>query len=245
MRGICPGAIAAVAMCAAQAGEVQVAVASNFTAPMQAIGETFESDTGHKAKLAFGSTGKFYAQIRNGAPFDVLLAADDETPARLVQEGAASSRFTYAIGTLVLWSSKPGFVDAKGEVLRRGQYGKLALANPKTAPYGRAAIETLARLGALSAAQSKLVQGENIAQTFQFVASGNAELGFVALSQVMKGGKVQQGSAWLVPAEMHEPIRQDAVLLSAGRANIAAQALLDYLKGDKARQVIRSFGYAL
>ena len=245
MRGICPGAIAAVAMCAAQAGEVQVAVASNFTAPMQAIGETFESDTGHKAKLAFGSTGKFYAQIKNGAPFDVLLAADDETPARLVQEGAASSRFTYAIGTLVLWSSKPGFVDAKGEVLRRGQYGKLALANPKTAPYGRAAIETLARLGALSAAQSKLVQGENIAQTFQFVASGNAELGFVALSQVMKGGKVQQGSAWLVPAEMHEPIRQDAVLLSAGRANIAAQALLDYLKGDKARQVIRSFGYAL
>jgi molybdate transport system substrate-binding protein len=245
MRGICPGAIAAVAMCAAQAGEVQVAVASNFTAPMQAIGETFESDTGHKAKLAFGSTGKFYAQIKNGAPFDVLLAADDETPARLVQEGAASSRFTYAIGTLVLWSSKPGFVDAKGEVLRRGQYGKLALANPKTAPYGRAAIETLARLGALSAAQSKLVQGENIAQTFQFVASGNAELGFVALSQVMKGGKVQQGSAWLVPAEMHEPIRQDAVLLSAGRANIAAQALLDYLKGDKAKQVIRAFGYAL
>ncbi len=245
MRGICPGAIAAVAMCAAQAGEVQVAVASNFTAPMQAIGETFESDTGHKAKLAFGSTGKFYAQIKNGAPFDVLLAADDETPARLVQEGAASSRFTYAIGTLVLWSSKPGFVDAKGEVLRRGQYGKLALANPKTAPYGRAAIETLARLGALSAAQSKLVQGENIAQTFQFVASGNAELGFVALSQVMKGGKVQQGSAWLVPAEMHEPIRQDAVLLSSGRANIAAQALLDYLKGDKARQVIRAFGYAL
>jgi molybdate transport system substrate-binding protein len=244
MRGICPGAIAAVAMCAAQAGEVQVAVASNFTAPMQAIGETFESDTGHKAKLAFGSTGKFYAQIKNGAPFDVLLAADDETPARLVQEGAASSRFTYAIGTLVLWSSKPGFVDAKGEVLRRGRYGKLALANPKTAPYGRAAIETLAKLGALSAAQSKLVQGENIAQTFQFVSSGNAELGFVALSQVMKDGKVQHGSAWIVAAPMHQPIRQGAVLLAGARGSAAARALLEHLKGDDARKVMRSFGYA-
>ncbi len=247
MKGICIGMLAALAMCVvARAGEVNVAVAANFTAPMNVIAESFEKDTGHKAKLAFGSTGRFYAQIKNGAPFDVLLSADDETPAKLVQESVAegASRFTYAIGSLVLWSAKPGFVDAKGEVLRRGPYGKLALANPKTAPYGRAAIETLTKLGLMSAAEPKFVQGENIAQTFQFVSSGNAELGFVALSQVMKDGKVQEGSAWIVPADLHEPIRQDAVLLTAGRSNLAAQALLDYLKSEKAKQVIRSFGYA-
>jgi molybdate transport system substrate-binding protein len=241
------GVLAAVAACGASAAEVLVAVAANFAAPMHAIAASFEKDTGHKARLAFGSTGKFYAQIQNGAPFDVMLAADDETPAKLIQEGAAdaASRITYAIGSLVLWSAKPGFVDGNGEVLRRGQYGKLALANPKTAPYGKAAVETLTRLGLLSAAEPTFVQGENIAQAFQFVSTGNAELGFVALSQVMKDGKVQQGSAWIVPAELHTPIRQDAVLLSRGRGNAAAQALLDYLQSDKARTVIRSFGYAL
>ena len=246
MKGICIGVLAAVACGMVRAGEVHVAVAANFTAPMNVIAEAFEKDTGHKAKLAFGATGRFYAQIKNGAPFEVLLSADDETPAKLVEEGAAvsTSRFTYAIGSLVLWSSKPGFVDARGEVLRRGPYSKLALANPKTAPYGRAAIETLTQLGLLSAAEPKFVQGENIAQTFQFVSSGNAELGFVALSQVMKDGKVQEGSAWIVPADLHEPIRQDAVLLTIGRGNPPAQALLDYLKSDKARQVMRSFGYA-
>jgi molybdate transport system substrate-binding protein len=245
MKCIGAAVLAALALCAARAAEVNVAVAANFAAPMNAITESFEKDTGHKARLAFGSTGKFYAQIKNGAPFDVLLAADDETPARLVQEGAAEapSRFTYAVGRLVLWSSKPGFVDANGEVLRRGRYGRLALANPKTAPYGRAAVETLTRLGLMSAAQPKLVQGENIAQTFQFVSTGNAPLGFVALSQVMKDGRVEQGSAWIVPAHLHEPISQHAVLLSQGRGNVAAQALLEYLKGDAARQVIRSFGY--
>jgi molybdate transport system substrate-binding protein len=246
MKWICIGVLTALAACAVRAGEVHVAVAANFTAPMNVIAETFERDTGHKAKLAFGSTGKFYAQIKNGAPFEVLLSADDETPAKLVQEGSAesASRFTYAIGTLVLWSSKPGFVDAKGEVLRRGQFGKLALANPKTAPYGRAAIETITKLGLMPIAQPKFVQGENIAQTFQFIGSGNADLGFVALSQVMKDGKVQEGSAWIVPAEMHEPIRQDAVLLATGRGNPAAQALLNYMKGARAKQVMRSFGYA-
>lgn len=240
------GLLAALAVCVARAAEVQVAVAANFTAPMNVIAESFEKDTGHKAKLAFGSTGRFHAQIHNGAPFHVLLSADDETPAKLVQQGAADagSRFTYAIGTLVLWSAKPGFVDDKGDLLRRGAHGKLAIANPKTAPYGRAAIETLTRLGLLSAVEPKFVQGENIAQAFQFVSSGNADLGFVALSQVMQDGKVQQGSAWIVPAELHEPIRQDAVLLTGGRGNPAALALLAYLKGDKARAVIRSFGYA-
>lgn len=242
---MCIGLLAAVAACVARAGEVNVAVAANFTAPMQAIAESFEKDTGHKAKLAFGSTGRFYAQIKNGAPFEVLLSADDETPAKLVQEDAAesSSRFTYAIGSLVLWSSKPGFVDDKAEVLRRGQYGKLAIANPKTAPYGRAAIETLTKLGLLAGAEPKFVTGENIAQAFQFVSTGNADLGFVALSQVVNDGKVQHGSAWIVPAGMHEPIRQDAVLVASGKANPAAVALLEYLKGDKAKKVIRSYGY--
>ncbi len=231
----------------ARADDVLVAVAANFTAPMKLIAADFEKDSGHKAKLAFGSTGGFYAQIKNGAPFQVLLSADDETPAKLVQEDLAdaSSRFTYAIGGLVLWSAKPGFVDARGEVLKTGRFAKLALANPKTAPYGRAAIETLARLGLLSALEPRFVQGENIVQTFQFVMTGNAELGFVALSQVMKDGAVAEGSAWLVPAELHQPIRQDAVLLTSARGNTAALALLQYLKTDKARALIRAFGYRL
>lgn len=231
----------------ALADEVQVAVAANFTAPMNIIAADFERATGHKAKPAFGSTGRFYAQIKNGAPFEVLFSADDETPAKLAQEGLAdpTSRFTYAIGSLVLWSAKPGFVDANGAVLKSGKFNKLAIANPKTAPYGRAAIETLTKMGLLSAVEPKFVQGENIAQTFQFAQTGNADLGFVALSQVMKDGKVTEGSAWQVPAAMHEPIRQDAILLNLGRGNPAAEALLKYLKTDKAKAVIRSFGYGV
>lgn len=236
-----------VAMPCAHSEEVTVAVAANFTAPMNVIAADFEKDTGHKAMLAFGSSGRFYAQIKNGAPFQVFLSADDETPAKLAQEGLAdaATSYTYAIGSLVLWSAKPGFVDPKGEVLKGGKFGKLAIANPKTAPYGRAAIETLTKLGVLSQVEAKFVQGENIAQTFQFAQSGNADLGFVALSQVMKDGKVTEGSAWVVPAEMHQPIRQDVILLSTGRGNAAAEALLKYLKTDKARKVIRSFGYGL
>lgn len=232
---------------AAHAAEVNVAVAANFTAPMNVIAADFENDTGHKAKLAFGSSGRFYAQIKNGAPFQVFLSADDETPAKLAQEKLAepTSRFTYAVGSLVLWSAKPGFVDARGDVLKSDRFTKLAIANPKTAPYGRAAIETLTRLGLLATVEARFVQGENIAQTFQFAQTGNAELGFVALSQVMKDGKVAEGSAWVVPAEMHEPIRQDAILLSTGRGNAAAEALLKYLRTDKAKAVIRSFGYGL
>jgi molybdate transport system substrate-binding protein len=231
----------------AQADEVNVAVAANFTAPMNAIAAAFEKDTGHKAKLAFGSSGRFYAQIKNGAPFQVFLSADDETPAKLAQEGLAepASQFTYAIGRLVLWSAKPGFVDATGEVLKSGKFTKLAIANPKTAPYGRAAIETLTKLGLLATVEPKFVQGENIAQTFQFAQTGNADLGFVALSQVMKEGQMNQGSAWVVPAELHEPIRQDVVLLSTGRGNAAAEALLRYLRTENAKTVIRSFGYGL
>ena len=227
------------------AAEVQVAVAANFTAPMQKIAADFEKDTGHQARLAFGSTGKFYAQIRNGAPFEVFLSADDETPARLEREGlaVAGSRFTYSIGQLALWSARPGYVDDKGEVLRQGAFAHLALANPKLAPYGAAALETLNRLGLLTSLQARFVQGENIAQTFQFVSTGNAELGFVALSQVSEGGKLKAGSAWIVPPAMHAPIRQDAVVLLRGRDNPAALALMKYMKSDKARAIISAYGY--
>ena len=232
---------------AAGADEVQVAVAANFTAPMQKIAAEFEKDTGHKAQLSFGATGKFYAQIRNGAPFQVLLAADDETPAKLEKEAMTQpgSRFTYAIGKLVLWSAKPGYVDDKGEVLRKGDFNKLALANPKLAPYGLAAIESLTKLGVLGAVEGKFVQGENIAQTYQFISTGNAELGFVALSQVMKDGRIAAGSAWIVPASLHTPIRQDAVVLANGKGNAAAEALMKYLKGDKAKAIIKGYGYDL
>nr|WP_244517277.1 molybdate ABC transporter substrate-binding protein [Pseudomonas linyingensis] len=235
-------------LAAAQAGEVQVAVAANFTAPMQAIAAEFEKDTGHKALLAFGATGKFYAQIHNGAPFEVFLAADDSTPLKLEQEAASvpGSRFTYAIGTLVLWSATPGYVDDQGAVLKKDQFKHLALANPKTAPYGVAAQAALAKLGiAEEDLKGRLVLGENITQTHQFVATGNAELGFIALSQVYRDGKVASGSAWIVPAEYHAPIRQDAVILAKGQHNPAAAALVDYLKGPKASALIRSYGYAL
>jgi len=231
----------------AQADEVQVAVAANFTAPMQKIAAEFEKDTGHKAILAFGATGKFYAQIANGAPFEVLLAADDETPAKLEKEllAAPHTRFTYAIGKLVLWSAKDGYVDAKGDLLKKGDFKHLALANPKAAPYGAAAMETMSKLGVLAALQPKFVQGENIAQTHQFVATGNAEVGFVALSQVFKDGKLTSGSAWIVPDQFHDPIRQDAVVLAKGRSKPAPAALVDYLKGAKAKAIIKSYGYEM
>jgi molybdate transport system substrate-binding protein len=247
MKRFCLAAVAAwglVAVVAVQAAEVQVAVAANFTAPMQKIAPLFEADTGHKAVLAFGSTGRFYAQIRNGAPFDVLLAADDETPVKLEREGQGGSRFTYAIGKLVLWSRQPALVDGQGEVLKSGRFEKIALADPKLAPYGAAAIETMTKLGVTDTLRPKFVQGENIAQTWQFVATENAQLGFVALSQVWADGKLKEGSAWLVPSALYSPIRQDAILLNKGKDNAAATALLQYLRGDKARAIIQAYGYA-
>jgi molybdate transport system substrate-binding protein len=229
----------------AQAAQVLVAVAANFTAPMKTIAAEFTRDTGHQTKLAFGGSGKFYAQIKNGAPFQMLLSADDETPAKLVQDGMAmaDSRTTYAIGTLVLWSARPGYVDAKGEVLKKGQFNKIALANPKLAPYGKAAVEVLTGMGLLDALAPKFVQGENIAQTWQFASTGNAKLGFVALSQVMKDGKISSGSGWIVPAKLHTPIRQDAVILTSGKGNPAAEALMKYLKSEKAKAIIKAYGY--
>lgn len=229
------------------AEEVQVAVAANFTAPMQQIAIQFEKDTGHKASFSFGATGKFYVQIINGAPFEVFLAADDETPARLEKENlsVSGSRFTYAIGKLVLWSTNPALIDARGDVLKTGKFRYLALANPKTAPYGTAAIETMTQLGVLSKLQPHFVQGENIAQTHQFVFTGNAELGFVALSQVSKDGKITSGSAWVIPDHLYQPIHQDALILTKGKDKPAPAALIAYLKSDKAKAIIKSFGYDL
>lgn len=240
-------------MSSAMAAETQIAVAANFAGPVQKIIVEFEKQTGHKASISIGSTGKFYAQIKNGAPFDILLAADDETPAKLEneKETVTTTRFTYAIGKLALWSAKSDFVDSKGDILKKGNFAHIAIANPKLAPYGVAAMETLKALGLDASLQSKLIVGENIAQTQQFVASGNAELGFVALSQVitysqlLKDGRVVSGSYWLVPEKLYAPIRQDAVLLNKGKDNAAATAFLEFLKSPWAKDLIRGYGYTL
>jgi molybdate transport system substrate-binding protein len=224
---------------------VQVAVAANFGGAMEAIAKDFEQDTGHKVVITTGATGKFYAQIKNGAPFDALLSADESTPKKLEEEGfvVPRSRFTYAIGRLVLWSAKHHFVDAEGAVLKTGGFEHLSIANPKTAPYGAAAMEVLKAKGLESQLAPKLVQGESIAQAHQFVVSGNAELGFVALSQVYKNGQLTSGSAWFIPDGDYKPIRQDAGLLKKGESNAAAQALLAYLKSPKALDIMASLGY--
>ena len=229
----------------ARADVVQVAVAANFTAPARALAEVFARTTGHEARLSFGATGAFYTQIKNGAPFDVLLAADDERPARLEKEGdtVAGSRFTYATGQLVLWSAKPGFVDDQGAVLKGGHFGKIAIANPKNAPYGAAAVEAMEKLGLAATLQPKLVTGESIGQTFNFIATGNAELGFVALAQVLEGGKLKSGSMWVVPAQYHAPIIQDAVILNRAANNPAAKAWMELLKTPQSKALIRSYGY--
>jgi molybdate transport system substrate-binding protein len=226
------------------AAEVSVAVASNFLAPMQRIAAAFEQDTGHKARLAFGSTGKFYAQIKNGAPFQLLLAADEETPRRMEQEGlgVSGSRATYAVGRLVLYSATPGLVDDKGLVLAT-PFSRLSLADPKLAPYGAAAVQTLIKLGHWQRLQPQLVTGESVGQAFQFVASGNAQLGFVAMSQVMTDGQMRGGSFWLVPQALHAPLKQDMLLLKSAQNNPAALSLVRYLLGDKARSLMRAYGY--
>lgn len=255
---------------AARAGEVTVAVAANFAGPLAKLAEGFTAASGHTLKTTAGATGKFYSQIVAGAPFQVLIAADDETPKRLIAEGhaVAGSNFTYAVGQLVLWSAQPGLVDDQGAVLASGRFNKLAIANPKLAPYGRAAVQVMLARGLADQLAPKLVTGESIAQAYQFVFTGNAELGFVALSQVMgagpppahdapHGGKLPQaargpavlpdkpvsGSTWRVPAALHQPILQDAVLLKAGEQSAAAAALLAYLTSAPARAVIRAHGY--
>lgn len=229
------------------ADEVKVAVAANFTAPIQALAPAFEQATGHKLVASLGATGQFYAQIKNGAPFDVFLSADDSTPAKLESEGDTlpGSRFTYAIGSLVLWSADASYLDGSDAALKAGQFKHLSIANPKAAPYGLAATQVLDKLGLSDTVKSKLVEGQNITQAHQFVSTGNAELGFVALSQVYKDGHVGSGSAWIVPDDMYDPIKQDAVILKQGANNPAAAALVEYLKGPEAAKVIKSFGYKL
>ena len=231
----------------AWAGEVQVAVAANFTKPMEKIAEDFFKATDHKAVLSFGATGKFVEQIKQGAPFEVLLAADQKNPIKLENEQLAvpGSRYTYAIGKLVLWSAKPDLVDDKGDVLKTGGFEHIAIADPKTAPYGKAAMNVMEKLGALDALKPKMVQGESIAQAKEFVSSGNAELGFVALSQVIKDGKIAEGSGWMVPQDLYAPLYQDAILLKTGENNAAAKALMDYLKTEPAQAVIKAYGYEL
>jgi len=231
---------------AAHAETLRIAVAANFIVPLQQLATAFERDSGTKLLLAPGATRGLYAQIRNGAPFDILLAADQETPQRLVQEGLAlpDSEFTYAVGKLALWSARSGYVDAGGRVLGRGDFAHLAIANPETAPYGAAALAVIKQLGLQARLRPRLVQGEDITQTYQFVASGNAELGFVALSSLIRNGKLRaDGSLWIVPAGLYRPIRQDAVILASGKDKPAARVLMAYLKSARARAVIKSYGY--
>ena len=244
-RQVLSGAALMFAALGAQADEVSVAVAANFAGPLARIAEGFTAATGHTLKVSSGPTGKFYSQILSGAPFEVLIAADDETPKKLITGGhaVAGSQITYAIGQLVLWSAQPGLVDAQGAVLASGRFTRLAIANPKTAPYGLAALEVLKARGLSDAVAPKLVTGESIAQAYQFVATGNAEIGFVALSQVALPGKSATGSMWRVPQDLYTEIRQDAVLLKAGASNPAALALLEFLKGETARRIIRDHGY--
>ncbi|WP_172331500.1 molybdate ABC transporter substrate-binding protein [Mangrovicoccus sp. HB161399] len=227
---------------AASAAETTVAVAANFTAAAQEIGTAFEAETGHQVTFSFGSTGQLFTQISQGAPFDVFLAADQARPEKAGADGLAdpATRFTYATGKLVLWSATPGLVDAGPEVLETGAVTHVAIANPSAAPYGAAAVEAIAALGMEEALAPKLVEGQSISQTYQFAVTGNAEAGFVALAQL--AGQ-DDGSAWMVPEDLYAPIRQDAVLLSRGEGNEAAEAFLAFLKGPAAQEIIEEYGY--
>jgi molybdate transport system substrate-binding protein len=241
LQVVSAAAIALGASLPAQAAQTNVAVAANFTKAAEEIAQAFKEKTGHEAILSFGSTGQFYTQITQDAPFEVFLAADDERPKKAVDEGFAvpGSQFTYAIGKLVLWSKDPGLVQGEA-TLTNGDFTKIALANPVTVPYGAAAVQAMQALGVYDQLKPKIVQGNDISQTYQFVETGNAELGLVALSQVASGN---EGSRWVVPADLYEPIRQDAVLLEKGADNEAANAFVEFLKGPEAATVMEKYGY--
>jgi len=245
MRKWRPALLALILGSAISAADVHVAVAANFTAPMRDIAAGFEKATGHRLIISYGAVGKFFAQIHQGAPFEVLISADEETPRRLEKAGLAipASRFTYAVGRLVLWSPQPGTVDDQGQVLHTGSFKRLAIANPKMAVYGAAAIETMKHMGVLQKLESRLVYGENISQAYQFTYTGNTELGFVALSQIYSQGKPIPGSHWLVPLSLHPALRQDAILLQRGAGNPAASQLMSYLRSPSAKAVIQAYGY--
>ena len=227
--------------------QLSVAVASNFTATMRQLGAEFEKESGHNLNVSYGSSGKFYAQIIHGAPFQVFLSADQTKPEALITVGfvAPENRVTYAVGALALWSSKSGLVDGNGEILRSGSFDKLALANPLLAPYGAAALDVLRYLSIEESTRRSWVKGENIAQTYQFVSTGNADLGFVALSQIMDNGELKSGSAWIVPPELYRAIKQDAVLLKTAKDSAAAKEFMAFLISEKAKTIIRSFGYGV
>jgi molybdate transport system substrate-binding protein len=231
---------------AASAQRVSVAVAASFTGAMQRLAPKFEKATGHRLTIIYGSTGKLYAQTVNGAPFDVFLSADAHYPLKLEKRGTTveGSRVTYAIGRLVLWSPKLGVIDQRGDVLKNGTFSYLAIANPKVAPYGVAAEQTLRKLGAWDGVAQRMVYGESIAQTFQFISTGNAEIGFVSLSQIRTLVTGKNGSYWIVPAHLHEPLVHDAVLLKRGTDNAAARIFLEYLRSPDAQTVLRELGYA-
>jgi molybdate transport system substrate-binding protein len=235
------GALALGTTLSAHADQTNVAVAANFTDAANEIAEVFKEKTGHEAILSFGSTGQLYTQITQEAPFEVFLAADDERPAKAIEEGFAvpDSQFTYAIGTLVLWSQDPDLVQGEA-TLKRGDFTKIAIANPEAAPYGAAAAQTMKAIGVYDQLEPKLVQGNNISQTLQFVETGNAELGFVALAQVARN---DDGSRWVVPEDLHDAIRQDAVLLKTGEDSEAAKAFVEFLQGPEAAAIIKEFGY--
>ncbi|CAG35186.1 molybdate ABC transporter substrate-binding protein [Desulfotalea psychrophila] len=227
----------------ASAEQIRVAVASNFTGAIKEIASSFQAKTSHKVVLLFGSTGKHYAQIKNGAPFDAFFAADVRRPKLLEEEGlaVAGTRFTYAMGTLVLWSADPQLLDDSATALKEGRFHHLAFANPKLAPYGKASQQVLENLGLWKQLQPKFVRGENISQALQFIKSGNAELGFIALSQLKSGKADLQGSLWKVPVALYSPIEQQAVLL---RDNKVAAQFLEFAKGEEALKIIRGFGYS-
>jgi molybdate transport system substrate-binding protein len=229
------------------AEELMVAVAANFSLPMRQIAEVFAQTHPHTVQLAFGSSGKFYAQILNGAPYDVFFSADESKPQALIDQDLAltNSRFTYALGALALWSADPEKIDHNGTVLIDGNFNKLALANPKLAPYGLAAMDVLANMQLIEATRQRWVQGENIAQTYQFIASRNADIGFVAVSQIMQNALLKTGSAWIVPTTLYRPIKQDAVILKQTQHLKAAREFMTFMQGPEASSIIQSFGYTL
>lgn len=235
-----------------QAEQATLAVASNFAPAITALVQAFEGDSEHRLVVATGSSGKLYAQIRHGAPFDLFFSADQDKPKALVAAGLTTSATTYAIGKLALWSPSPGLAHKLKSQLVQGDYQRLALANPKLAPYGAAAAQTMQALGVTLDAkgkagtkhtQRKWVRGENIAQTFQFVMTGNTDLGFVALSQISQAGQISRGSAWLVPESLHQPIRQDVVLLQSAQTNQAAIEFLEFVRSERGRGIINGYGY--
>ena len=222
-----------------------ISVASNFSGAFEELEQVFEMESGHLIETVFGSSGRFFEQINNGAPFHAFLSADQEKPDALQKAGLVveESRFTYALGKLVLWSSQSNLVDSSGQVLKQNNFRRLAIANPRLAPYGIAAMEVLENLDLASGIQGKIIQGENIAQTYQFVSTGNVELGLVAFSQVYRQDRIVSGSSWIIPADHYNPVRQDAVLLRRGANNQAAIAFLKFIRSEAGRAIIESFGY--